>query len=875
MILRWRNPMWTAAALCMALVAPSTNFAQDEDDAPKKKTTPKKEKADGPMIRPPKKTDEAPAPQPPAEVVTRTSDPTTIDEYWRTVDYELNFGKMDEARRLLALMLRRDDFTPDAAIALRDRYGSGLLIRVASAPELGDLGKQFLAVANEASATFLRDAARIKRYLANLEKSDSERVFAIGELRKSGEVTAQYFAEAIAANPTKTVYADALAQMPPRMWEAVAAFFDSDQGALHSAAATALSAYRVRAASEALYHPLASKKFSEDVQSKAQLALSQFGRLVTPPDALGELVAVARGYYLCTGGRDLSDAHEVWSWTDGKLTSTTLPADDAAYQFGLNAAKKAYDLDAANPSAQTTLTTLILSKPNVRAIPAEYQALNESTVLGRVVEQAEIDRRPTTAKNAVALLSTKGDPAAFAALTSALNYPNADVQFEAAQAVLRAKPPGRFRNYDRIVPILIRALRSGEAKAVVVGDGDLSRGSRTSNLLRGMGFVPRNRGSGREAFKAAAEFGDVELIILEPTLHDPSLNDTLAELRRDARTAGIPVIVFEIDPPDFSPPVIMRPVTAAEREYRLHRQDDQVLLEEARTEMYRVATTQPERETRRFKSLDERVDYLLKRLGYVTDPEEYKKLMAEIPDAIPVVRPKMLDPLEIRMIKDWYAKRAENLDQLRDKHANVIVMPRVGKPEAFARALALFAPSVDADLKSKEARPNRQAAALEWLKKIAAGEFPYLDVRPSAKTLAELAVSPGNAAVAAEALGLIPSPFAQIRLAEVALAGTQPVAVRAAALKGLAQSVTRVGRLFPNATTDQLLLIGYEAPDGPLAEALDSLAKALGANAQAKVAKYRGAAALKPKPAPTTAAPAPAPAAKPAPAKKKADDGDL
>jgi len=878
-----RNLAWTALLACGAFMAPA--MAQDED-APKKGKAAKEEKAQSPVIRPKTKSEKAaPAKTPPKEeVVVKTGDPQTLDEAWRAIDYEMNFGTVDEARRLIALTLRRPDFTPDNVAALREQYGSSVLIRIAAEPGLGTVGQQFLKVANDASRSRLRDAARIRHFLANLEKSPSERAFAIDELRKSGEIVAPFFAEAILANPNKPVYRQALALMPPRLWEAAAAMLDSGNPVLQSAALDALTAYKVRASAEALYHPLASKKFSEDLQSKAQFALGQFGRLVTPPDCLTELVGVARGYYLGTGGREVTEPDEVWSWKDGKLVVTNVPASEAVYQFGLNAASKAYDLDPANAAAQTTLATILLSRPSVRAFPPEYQALNNSTVLGRVLKQAETDRRGMTARNAVAMLALKEDAAAFNALSAALNYPNTEVQFAAAQAVLRLKPASRFPGYERIVPILIRALRSGTARSAVVGDGNASRGNQTGNLLRGLGYRVRIAGSGREAFKMAAEFGDVELIVLEPTVRDPDLNDTLTQLRLDARTSGIPVVVFEVDPPDFKPPVVMRPLTEIEKTLIRRKQDHQIYLEDAKTELYANATTAPERETRRFRSLDERVNYLLGRMGYVNDPAEYKKLMADIPDTIPVPAPVLVDPLEIQQIKSWYSQRAENLTQLRDRHPNVILMPRVGKSETFAKALALFAPAESGGLLANEVREPQQELAIGWIKRIGVGEFPYLDIRPAAPTLAELILDPKIGSTAAEALALIPSPFAQIRLAEVALSGTQPDAVRIPALSNTAASVTRFGRLFPNRTALSLLSLGADAVDGPFGQAVDALAKALGPQAQEILAKYRTGAKKRPRPEtkptepPITGSPTPpakeTPKREPTPKKKKSDDFD-
>ncbi|MCP6755945.1 hypothetical protein NL533_30450, partial [Klebsiella pneumoniae] len=89
--------------------------------------------------------------------------------------------------------------------------------------------------------------------------------------------------------------------------------------ALQSAALDALTAYRAKSSAEALYFPLASKKFPEGLQSKAQMALAGLGRLTTPPDAVPSLIGVANDYYLGRGGREINEPHDVWSWKDGKL----------------------------------------------------------------------------------------------------------------------------------------------------------------------------------------------------------------------------------------------------------------------------------------------------------------------------------------------------------------------------------------------------------------------------------------------------------------------------------------------------------------------------------------------------------------------------
>src|SRR6476659_6289962 len=139
MTTRWRNLVLTAFVTCGAFLIPTGLRAQDDDAPKKKKAAPKEEKSASPIIRPQKK-GTPPAPKPREEIAVQHGDPTNLDEAWRAIDKEVNFGNPEEARRLIALTLRRSDFTPEALLELRERYGSAMLVRIASMPELGDVG---------------------------------------------------------------------------------------------------------------------------------------------------------------------------------------------------------------------------------------------------------------------------------------------------------------------------------------------------------------------------------------------------------------------------------------------------------------------------------------------------------------------------------------------------------------------------------------------------------------------------------------------------------------------------------------------------------------------------------------------------------------
>src|SRR4051812_15966058 len=110
MTMRWRIAAWAALLAGVTFGLPAA--AQDDEPAPKKGKA-KEEKIVKPVPRSQKKDAPPAKAAPKVEVATRHGDPQNLDEAWRAIDYELNYGTVDEARRLIALAMARPDFTPD------------------------------------------------------------------------------------------------------------------------------------------------------------------------------------------------------------------------------------------------------------------------------------------------------------------------------------------------------------------------------------------------------------------------------------------------------------------------------------------------------------------------------------------------------------------------------------------------------------------------------------------------------------------------------------------------------------------------------------------------------------------------------------------
>jgi CheY-like chemotaxis protein len=119
------------------------------------------------------------------------------------------------------------------------------------------------------------------------------------------------------------------------------------------------------------------------------------------------------------------------------------------------------------------------------------------------------------------------------------------VQFAAAEAIVGLDPPYGFPGSNRLVPLLARFLGGRQVPRALVIDGNPTRGSQTASALRVLGYDTQVASGGRRGFSAAAESADLELILIDPTsLHGAwGWLDTLSNLRADARTASVPVLI--------------------------------------------------------------------------------------------------------------------------------------------------------------------------------------------------------------------------------------------------------------------------------------------------------------------------------------------
>lgn len=151
---------------------------------------------------------------------------------------------------------------------------------------------------------------------------------------------------------------------------------------------------------------------------------------------------------------------------------------------------------------------------------------------------------------------------------------------------------------------------------------------------------------------------------------------------------------------------------------------------------------------------------------------------------------------------------------------NVIVVPEGPSKDLLDASLKTgFDDPMAVPLTSAEKAAN-QRHAIEWVLRVARGEFPQLSAEPAKDSLLALLGSQELGPIAADALGYMPSAEVQSALAGVVLADSQTVPMRLAASNALARNIQRGGPALKEETTKQLSELLNRSQDQQLRIAL-------------------------------------------------------
>ena len=502
------------------------------------------------------------------------SEPTTADALFDAVVLMVDLARPELARLYMQNLL---SVNPDdvALLAMRDKHGPSVFLRLANLEFLQPGSVTLLSRMNSAFARFAGDTTRIDGLIGELSGSPSVRGAAILQLRSGGALVVPRLIETIGDvkdEATRELLVYTLTRLGSDVVPPLLAVLESRDANLRTTALEVLGRIGTRLTAVQLWHfavdsgqPPGVRVAAAEAVSRLTLGTGRRASDLSRSTALRTLEQGAR-VRLAGGGRGVANKDglvTVWNFdnTANLLQSALADGDDVALHVGSRLAQQALSLSPENHRLQALVVSLVLTRSRMRTPWAESLPRGDGTAFdaallagGAVVSEslrnALANGLATTAVAALEVMRSlanrhdlHGRGGRSAPLTAALNYPDPRVQFTAAMVIVETDPTSSFRGASRVVQVLARALESTDIPRAVVSGPKPERVSAVAGLVSQSGYETRITSSGRDAFRVAAERGDVQLVVLDANVIRWSLSETVANLRGDARTAWIPIAV--------------------------------------------------------------------------------------------------------------------------------------------------------------------------------------------------------------------------------------------------------------------------------------------------------------------------------------------
>jgi len=510
-----------------------------------------------------------PAP-PPTEESPLLTEPTTSVELFDAAVLCDRLYRPVLAKQYLDKFLKSNP--PDAILLeVRDKYGPALFLRFAHNPDLQPAGAKVADVTTAATRRRSEDTTYLDSLIRNLGGPPEDRDTAQEMLDNIGPTVIPRMLQHVAA-PQGTESAEVLVQSIVRMGEKTVPVL---QGALEStndsvriAAMQALGYLGAKTAVPYLLAPAFDDHEPAGSRYAARLALSRILGLPTqkgdgPPSfgAAAELRRIARNALANRIPWPTTDGlTDLWTWNEQtkSVVNNRLPPAVASAYTALRFSRQALALSPEDPETQALVVASdfawraqakgergSLVALNDTALTVGPDVLADSLSLGLKLGNPAVSIGALRALAAVGVRhQLYGSQAPRSPVLAALNDPNPDVQYAAALAILQSQPDRRFRGSQRVVEILTRAISGTHSPFAVVIDSNRERANETAGLLTRIGFEAVTAFTGREGFELAADRANVVLVAVHANVIRWPLSQTISNLRADARTAQIPIVIY-------------------------------------------------------------------------------------------------------------------------------------------------------------------------------------------------------------------------------------------------------------------------------------------------------------------------------------------
>lgn len=500
-------------------------------------------------------------------------EPETPEQIFDAVILLDKLGRVDLAKKYLDLLMDSQP-SDETVLELRDKHGPAIFLRFSRNKDLQPASKKLL---DQMNAAFLAEAYSSERFdelVDDLEAGGGKKQIALTALRDLGAPIVPELLKRYSTETDETLRDTLLVAIVQIGKPAVPVLIGgilSPSERIQEASIQTLGWMNDRSVISYLWYPAFGPEVPSGRRLSARVALQRILNVkdtasVSRSNLAGELTRLTqthlRNDFSWTTNPDGNVEFWVWDADAETLRMQELTPEEASLFVGTHFAEESLALAPDDQATQATYLSLALAAAYhqvgwdqpLPTGPGTVHNLALTAGPDVLTESLRISLDNTNVYSILATLQTLGQVASEqqlvltdarrAPILSALNYPSFRVQFAAATTILQIDPDRAFPGSDRVVSVLAQALNDSQSKRAVVIDPDQERNQLTRERLEARGFTPDVFLTGREGFTHAASRMDVELIAIHINSIRWSLSQTIANLRADARTASIPIIIY-------------------------------------------------------------------------------------------------------------------------------------------------------------------------------------------------------------------------------------------------------------------------------------------------------------------------------------------
>jgi hypothetical protein len=479
------------------------------------------------------------------------------------------------ANRYLKQLMDSDPSDADI-LKMRDKHGPAIFLSLGNDKRMQPNGAKLLNKMNTAFRKFAFDPTRIDSLIAKLSGSSSDREIAILQLRSTGSVAIPRMLQLVGSTADDSlrdqiVYA--MTRMGKSILPALEGALESTNTKVRGTSIETIGFVGDESSVPYLWYAAFGDNQPSTIKQSARQALARILRgsqlkvsEVNSFGAVKQLHEIARSHFRGEHRWKLNDAKlvDLWSWDsqNNVVARWEVVPETASLIVGSRFAKQALNLSPDRKDLQAMYLGMRLAfdshiagwdKPLPKGPGTAHNLalLVGPDVAAETLAQSLTNPNPRAALAALGVLGQIGSRSQLASrggkaspILASLSYPDFRVQFAAASVILQLDPEQTFKGATQVVAILMRALNDGGVKAGLVIDPNDNRAASFSAYLGEVGYEPMFATTGQKGFEIAATRGDVEFIAIHAACIRWGLGQTIANLRADARTAGIPIVIY-------------------------------------------------------------------------------------------------------------------------------------------------------------------------------------------------------------------------------------------------------------------------------------------------------------------------------------------